>query len=118
MEKMITEQPISTTGCSSSDTKRQDRGGSKAFHLHREKMVSSQKIGKIKLYRLTHYKPGTGWTSENFLKNYVNMISLKCKVIDDGSDPLTEDEICAQVLGAKGRGNIAYQRGNMRRNQT
>ncbi|KAA8542862.1 hypothetical protein F0562_024014 [Nyssa sinensis] len=77
-------------------------GGSKSFvqYLYERNAETEQPIGRIELWKRTHYKEPNGWMTQ-CEEYYDEMRRLQSESMAEGAEPLTEEEICAQVLGRR-----------------
>ncbi|RWR86313.1 Transposase, Ptta/En/Spm, plant [Cinnamomum micranthum f. kanehirae] len=74
--------------------------GSKSFveYLHETRDAP---ISRIELWHKTHYSQDKGWSTPECQMLYEKMITLQSQPTEDDSPPLTDDEICRQVLGTR-----------------
>uniref|UniRef100_A0A5B6ZKV6 Uncharacterized protein n=1 Tax=Davidia involucrata TaxID=16924 RepID=A0A5B6ZKV6_DAVIN len=68
---------------------------------HGAKNKHKAKIGPIKLYRLTHYGDDKGWSDYECQQIYDRVIAIHSQPPPEDSEPLTEEQICKQVLGTR-----------------
>ncbi|KAA8524324.1 hypothetical protein F0562_010747 [Nyssa sinensis] len=78
-------------------------GGSKSFvqYLYKHNAKTEQPIGRIELWKWTHYKEPNRWITPQCEEYYDEMRKLQSESMAEGAEPLTEEEICAQVLGRR-----------------
>ncbi|KAI3856925.1 hypothetical protein MKW92_028150 [Papaver armeniacum] len=77
--------------------------GSKPFARYREEMVirlKSEVVEQIEFYKLTHRKMTFGPVIQPE-ENYGKMLELRAAPTPEGSTPLTDAQICEQVLGVR-----------------
>ncbi|KAF9602781.1 hypothetical protein IFM89_030937 [Coptis chinensis] len=61
---------------------------------------TQQEPGRIEFYCMMYYNPGKGW-SGSAQENYDKMLEMQAESLEEGSTPMTEDDIANKVLGAK-----------------
>ncbi|KAI3872702.1 hypothetical protein MKX03_028050 [Papaver bracteatum] len=77
--------------------------GSKPFARYREEMYdpeTSEVVEQIEFYKLTHCKNDI-WTCHTAEENYGKMLELRAEPTPEGSTPLTDAQICKEVLGVR-----------------
>ncbi|KAI3971136.1 hypothetical protein MKW92_013677 [Papaver armeniacum] len=74
--------------------------GSKPFARYREEMVIVEVVEQIEFYKLTHCKNDV-WTCHTAEENYGKMLELRAAPTPEGSTPLTDAQICEEVLGVR-----------------
>ncbi|KAI3924763.1 hypothetical protein MKW92_028419 [Papaver armeniacum] len=77
--------------------------GSKPFARYREEMCdpeTGEVVEQIEFYKLTHCKNDV-WTCHTAEENYGKMLELRAAPTPEGSTPLTDAQICEQVLGVR-----------------
>ncbi|KAI3893146.1 hypothetical protein MKX03_020171 [Papaver bracteatum] len=77
--------------------------GSKPFARYREEMCdpeTGEAVEQIEFYKLTHCKNDI-WTCHTAEENYGKMLELRDAPTPEGSTPLTDAQICEEVLGVR-----------------
>ncbi|KAI3902839.1 hypothetical protein MKW92_047946 [Papaver armeniacum] len=77
--------------------------GSKPFARYREEMCdpeTGEVVEQIEFYKLTHCKNDV-WTCHTAEENYGKMLELRAAPTPQGSTPLTDAQICEEVLGVR-----------------
>ncbi|GMN50913.1 hypothetical protein TIFTF001_020061 [Ficus carica] len=85
------------------------RGGSKSFIAHRTQELSDGivELGRIELFRKTHWNAAHGWINEEAETRYNCLLELR-QQREDNNEVVHEAAICAQVLGCE-RNEYIYQ---------
>ncbi|GMN34256.1 hypothetical protein TIFTF001_042018 [Ficus carica] len=98
------------------------RGGSKSFIAHRTQEVIREvlssptvvvyeisddivELGRIELFRNTHWNAAHGWINEEAASRYNSLLELR-QQREDNNEVVDEAAICAQVLGCERNGYI------------
>uniref|UniRef100_A0A9I9EGG5 CACTA en-spm transposon protein n=1 Tax=Cucumis melo TaxID=3656 RepID=A0A9I9EGG5_CUCME len=76
--------------------------GSKSFLQRQHELAErrGQPVDRVELFRETHVRAGT-FVSQAAEDAHNQMLELQSQPIPEGSQPLSEDEICDQVLGRR-----------------
>ncbi|XP_050943385.1 uncharacterized protein LOC127150198 [Cucumis melo] len=76
--------------------------GSKSFLQRQYELVErrGQPVDRVELFRKTHVRAGT-FVSQAVEDAHNQMLELQSQPTLEGSQPLSEDEICDQVLGRR-----------------
>ncbi|TYK14129.1 CACTA en-spm transposon protein [Cucumis melo var. makuwa] len=76
--------------------------GSKSFLQRQYELAErrGQRVDRVELFRETHVRAGT-FVSQAAEDAHNQMLKLQSQPTPEGSQPLSEDEICDQVLGRR-----------------
>ncbi|TYJ98333.1 CACTA en-spm transposon protein [Cucumis melo var. makuwa] len=76
--------------------------GSKSFLQRQYELIErkGESVNRVELFEETHVRPGT-FVSQAAEDTHNQMLELQSQPTLEGSQPLSEDEICNQVLGRR-----------------